>query len=123
MTPRYYLLRLVRYGPLVPARLQYLNHEPGELDNHRDRWPAMLCVVDIAGENRPPEELLERFHWRPGHWKYAQPITEAEYRYRLELLRWAETGSPDDPILRPRRRADPRQAPLPNFDKENARVG
>lgn len=123
MTPQHYLMRLVRYGPLIPARLQWLDHEPGEPDNKRDRWPALLCVVDIAGEDCPPEELLERQHWPPRHWKHAEPIGEGEYRYRLELLRWAEKGRPDDPTLRPRRRIDRRTVPLPNFDRENAHVG
>lgn len=121
MTPRYYLMRLVRHGPLVPARQQWLDHEPGELSNKRDRG-GLLELVDIAGEVRPPEELHERLHWPRGHWKFCQPIAEAEYHYLLERLRWAEENEPDDPALAPRRRIDPRQGTLPSFERENAHV-
>jgi hypothetical protein len=121
--PQHYVLRLVRGGPLVPARLQWLAHEPGEPDNRRDRWPALLQVVDIAGEIVPPEELTERFHWQAGHWKHAAPVSLAEYEHRLALMRWAERNSPDDPRVRPRRKVDRQQMPLPRFDRENANVG
>ena len=123
MTARHYVLRLVRGGPLVPARLQEINTEPNEPDNHRDRWPALLQVVDVAGEVVPPEELTERFHWAPGHWKSLTPISRAEYDHRLAMMRWAERNSPDDPRLKARRRVDREKMPLPRFDRENANVG
>lgn len=123
MTPRYYLMRVQRYGPLVPARLQYLDHEPGEPSNKRDRWPALLPFVDIAGEVRPPEELTERGAWQAPHWKFAQEIDRREYERRFAAMRQAEADGIDDPVLRPRRRVDPRQLPLPDFSKENADVG
>jgi hypothetical protein len=115
VTARYYLLRLQRGGPLVPARLQEIDHELGVPDNLRDRWPPTTIVVDIAGEVVPPEELTERFFWKSGHWKFAQPITKHEYTYRLNHLRWAEANDPAHPALRPRRRIDPRTARLPLF--------
>jgi hypothetical protein len=113
--PAYYLMRVRRGGPLVPARLQYIDHEPGEPDNKRDRWPPEIPFVDIAGEVRTPEELLERFGVIQGHWRTLEPITEAEYRFRLRHMRWAETHQPEHPTVRPRRKADPRTYPLPKF--------
>jgi len=119
--PAYYLLRMTRYGPLMPARLQWLDHEPGVPDNLRhDRWPALLVCADIGGEVVPPETLTDRFHWPAGHWKYAQPVTAAQYRHAFDRLRWAERNAPSDPTLRPRRRVAPTQIPLPSFDRENA---
>jgi hypothetical protein len=115
MTVQHFLLRLTRGGPLVPARLQELDHEFGEPDNHRDRWPPTVLVADIAGEIVPPEELTDRFHWKAGHWKHAAAITEGEYRHLMDVLRWAERNQPDHPSLRPRRRIDPRTARLPSF--------
>lgn len=115
MTVQHFLLRLTRGGPLVPARLQELDHELGQPDNKRDRWPPTVLVADINGEITPPEELTDRFHWPAGHWKYAQPCTQAEYEFRLKRLRWAEENRPDDPSLRPRRKVDPRTARLPSF--------
>jgi hypothetical protein len=118
MTARHFLMRMTRYGPLVPARLMEISHEPGIADNHRDRWPATILMADIAGEVVPPEELTERFFWGPGHWKYAAPTTRAEYEYRLKMMRWAETNAPDHPALRPRRKVDPRTVRLPNFEEK-----
>lgn len=120
IAPRYFMLRLRRDGPLVPARIIEIDHEPGEPDNPRDRWPATLCCVDIAGEVRPPEELTERFFAPMSHWKYAEPVSETEYRYQLTRLRWAEKNRPSDPALQPRRKIDPRQVVLPSFARENA---
>ena len=120
--PSYFLMRLVRNGPLVPARLMYLDHGPDDPpDNKLDRWPPIYPFADIAGDVRPPEDLMERFHVAPSHWKYAQPITEAEYRRAFDRMRWAERHRPTDPTLRPRRAVDPAQVPLPNFNRENAR--
>jgi hypothetical protein len=120
MAPRYFVLRLRRDGPLLPGRLIEIDHEPGVRDNPRDRWPPTVMCGDIAGNVVPPEEITSRAHWPAGHWKYAQPITEAEYRWRFDRMRWAESNLPTDPTLRPRRRVDPRQVALPSFDRENA---
>lgn len=121
MPPRHYLMRVTRYGPLVPARLVEIDHEPGEPDNHRDRWPATILCADVAGEVVPPEQLTDRFHWTISHWKWAQPIPEAIYRYHFERLRQAEIDDPSAPVLRPRKRVDPAAVPLPDFSEENAR--
>jgi hypothetical protein len=118
MPPRHFVLRVTRYGPLVPARLQWIDYEPGEPDNHRDRWPSVIPFVDIAGEVVPPEELTERFMAPVGHWKYAQPISEADYRFLFDHLRWLETVRPNDPVLQPRRRVDPQRMQLPSFERE-----
>lgn len=127
--PTYYLMRQRRDGPIVPARLQWLDHEPDEPDNKLDRGhQSVLPRVDIAGTYVEPELLIERLFGatdpRPGiaptHWKYTQPITEADYRLHLDRLRWAEQHRPDDPALRPRKRVNSADVPLPNFDRENS---
>lgn len=119
--PRHFLCRVVRFGPLVPARLRYINHEPGEPGNLREgsRWPVFILCADVAGTEVEPEWLEERL-WAPaGHWKHCSPITETEYRYQLARLRWAESASPSDPTLRPRRKVDPASVALPSFEKES----
>jgi hypothetical protein len=120
--PRYFLLRLKRDGPLVPGRLRWLDHAPEDPpDNKLDRGNhSIVACADIAGAEVPPEELIERTWWASTHWKYTQPISEAEYGYQMQRLLWAERHRPDDPVLRPRRALDPAQIPLPNFDRENA---
>jgi hypothetical protein len=116
MTPRYFVLRLVRDGPLLPARLLWLDHEPGVPDNKLDRGRASLYpAADIGGEEVPPEDVTDRFHWPATHWKFAKPISESEYRARFDQMRRAEAHQLPDPVLRPRRRVDPRQVDLPEF--------
>jgi hypothetical protein len=121
--PRYFILRLTRFGPLLPARLHEIDHEPGEPDNPRDRWPPTVLEADIAGERLPPEELTDRFFWPAAHWKHAEPVTEAVYRYHFERMRRAESSGESNPMLRPRQRVRAADVPLPNFDSERAWSG
>src|SRR5580704_5444287 len=113
--PRHYLMRQVRFGPLVPARLRYIDHEPGEPSNKREgsRWPVYLVCADVAGVEVEPEQIADRMHREPSHWAALQPITEAEYLYQMARLRWAERSAPDDPTLRSRRKVDPASVALP----------
>ena len=99
--------------------IQWLDHEPGEPGNPRDRWPAAIRRSTSPGR-WSPEDLTDRFHWPAGHWKYAQPVTAAQYRHAFDRLRWAERNRPEDPTLRPRRRVSADQVLLPSFDRENA---
>lgn len=145
---QHFLLRMTRGGPLVPARLQWLDHEPGAPENKLDRGRVSIFpFVDIAGAEADPEILLDRIGVRKprgdagihayealtalanpeglmprplGHWAYAQPISQGEYELRFKRMRWAENNGPNDPVLKPRRKVDPGQLPLPNFDRENA---
>lgn len=126
---RHFLLRQVRGGPLVPARLWWCDHEPGEPENKLDRGRlSPFPRADIAGLEVDPQLIFDRTFsatdHRPGidpnHWKYPVPITEAEYRYQFDRMRWAELHAPRDPTLTPKRRVDPSQFELPNFDRENA---
>lgn len=119
--PQHFLMRVTRYGPLVPARLVEIDHEPGEPSNPRDRWPATILVADVAGEVVPPEQLTERFFWGKHHWKWAEPVSEATYRHHFERMRQAETDDPTAPVLRPHKRVDPAAVALPSFAEENAR--
>lgn len=120
--PRYYLLRAVRQGPLVPARLHWIDHEPGEPSNLREgsRWPVYIPCADIAGVECEPEQITDRLHRPATHWGALQTITEAGYRYEIARLRWAERAAPADPTLRPRRKVDPAGVPLPSFERERS---
>lgn len=119
--PAYFVLRVVRDGPLVPARLWWCDHEPQEPDNKLDRGRlSVFPRADIADVEVPPEELIERT-WAPlGHWKYAEPTTATDYDYRVRMLRWAERNNRSDPGLAPRKTIAPGQLELPNFNEENA---
>ena len=147
IAPRHYLIRLRRDGPLVPARLQWLDHEPGEPTNKLDRGALVpFPAVDIAGKEVEPELLIERVIFQPNrrgdmlkqpaslladflaqpggsapltHWRYAQPISEAEYRHQLTKRSWAAIHRPRHPVLQPRQRVDPQQLPIPDFTREH----
>lgn len=118
---QHFIVRVTRYGPLVPARLMEIDTEPGEPDNPRDRWPATILCADIAGEVVPPEQLTDRFYWPKHHWKHAEPVSEATYRAHFEHMRRAESCDPSNPVLTPRKRVDPAAVALPDFTQENAR--
>lgn len=118
---RYFIMRVTRYGPLVPARLMEIDTEPGEPDNPRDRWPATILCADIAGEVVPPEQLTDRFFWQPPHWKHVKEISQREYEHLFALMRRAETDDPTAPVLRPRQRVRAADVTLPSFAEENAR--
>lgn len=126
--PQYFMLRLTRLGPLVPARLWWCDHEPGVPDNKLDRGHrSIFPCCDIAGtEEIDPQVIFDRLYSATdmrsaiavSHWKYAAPTTEAEYRHQLAILAWAEQHSPSDPRLTPKRRVDARQIALPDFSRE-----
>lgn len=143
--PLHFLLRLRRDGPIVPAKLWWCDADPADPENRRDRgrlsiWPRAAA----AGEEIGPELIFERLGINPfsgdqvalghellarldraepplpTHWKYAEPISAEAYAYHFARLRWAERNAPGDPTLAPRRRVQPAQMSLPNFDRENA---
>jgi hypothetical protein len=129
MNSRHFVLRVTRYGPLVPARLWFCDSEPGVPENKLDRGRLSLYPrADIGGVEVPPELLADRLYSMtdptpahpPTHWRFAKPISAEEYRWRLDSLRWAEQHRPDDPGLRPRRKLAAADLPLPDFDRENA---
>ena len=129
MRARYFVLRVVRGGPLVPARLWFCDSEPGVPENKLDRGRLSLYPrADIAGTEVPPEHLADRLFsltdprpaHPPTHWRYAKPITEPEYRWRFDSMRWAEQNQPDAPVLQPRRKLAAADLPVPDFEREEA---
>lgn len=130
MRARYFLLRAVRHGPLLPARLYWCDHGPDDPPTNRlDRGRLSLYPrADIGGVEVEPEQLADRLYSmtdpRPAHppsqWRYAKQISEAEYRWRFDALRRVEELRPDDPLLRTRRRLAAADVEVPNFERENA---
>jgi len=142
MFDRFYLLRVVRTGPLTVGRLWFDHCEPGT-DNRLDRGnlvPIVRC--EIGGREHPPELLLDRLgvRWsgdivpparvivealkdpaslspRPrNHWAYCQEIPPNEGRYRTDHLRWLRQQQPSDPRCHPYRPLRPRDLLLPNIE-------
>jgi hypothetical protein len=129
MNARHFVLRVRRYGPLVPARIWWCDSEPDVPENKLDRGRLSLYPrADIAGVEVPPEQMADRLYSMtdptpahpPTHWRYAKPIGAEEYRWRLDSLRWAEANRPDDPVLKPRQRVAAADVAVPDFERENA---
>ena len=129
MRVRYFLLRVTRYGPLVPARLWWCDSEPGVPDNKLDRGRLSLYPrADIGGLEVEPELLADRLFSMtdprpahpPTHWRFAKAITAEEYRWRFDALRRVEELRPDDPRLKTRRRLAAADVEVPDFSREEA---
>jgi hypothetical protein len=125
----YFVMRVTRFGPLVPCRLWWCDHDPADPENKLDRGRLSLYPrADIAGAEVEPEQMEARLYsltdprpaQPPTHWRYAKQISEAEYRWRFASMRWAEQHRPDDPVLRPRQKLAAADVPVPSFARENA---
>lgn len=85
--------RLTKGGMFVPARIwiaQAIDPDTGELVDDEE----FLC--EVAGE---PADAWEQWPWLCG-----RPITEARYRYMMDLREWAQEQNDYEPA------ADARQA-------------
>jgi hypothetical protein len=147
MKARHFLLRVTRYGPLVPARLWWCDHDPADPGNTLDRGRLSLYPrADIAGVETDPDILLDRLGFRRrgdsgslpsevlpaladpkrltprplGHWAYTKPIGPEEYRWRFDALRRTEERNPNDPVLRTRQRLTGEDVEVPDFSREEA---
>lgn len=102
--PGYWLVRLVKGGPRVPAaiRIVHTTREPGEESNRMDRSPFIAAF--IAGD---PVSIDDVWHRR------GEPITEADYNFRVADVRWAQQHASDEPQTQPRKKIDLMQAKLP----------
>lgn len=123
----HFLLRAVRFGPLVPARLWLCDHDPADPDNKLDRGRlSVFPRAEIDGREIDPDllqsdRLISPTDWRPayrvGHWKYARPIDRAEYEFQMAHRGWRRRARPDDVTLDARIKVKPGQLPIPIFEK------
>ncbi|HDZ73740.1 MAG TPA: hypothetical protein ENH55_13425 [Aurantimonas coralicida] len=88
----YYLMYRVRNGPLVPVRIYSgVTPDPDFPDNPQDRSPVLCALCDGKGVDVDSV-------WP---WCARRPITEAEYRYRLEAAAWDRRHDPASPGANP----------------------
>lgn len=87
--PGAWLVRLVRGGPLVPARIFWCDHEPGEPDNKLDQ---PFLDAEINGKRVDPLKLWEM---------RGRAVPLNEIAYRDALRKWAQENAPDDPAANP----------------------
>ena len=102
--PGHWIVRLVRGGPAVPARIFWAQttHEPGNPENVMER--SRFLAAEIGGEVAEVDDVWLR---------RGTPITEAEYRYRVAEMQWAKEHAPNEAVAKPRQRADFSALPLP----------
>lgn len=104
--PGYWLIRLVKGGPLVPAciRIVETTFEPDEPSNDmrgtRSSFPAAFV-------NDEPVDIDRVWLTR------GAPITADEYAFRCADAAWAVKHAPNEPAARPTQRVDLRQLPIP----------
>lgn len=93
--PGFFLVRKVRRGPLVPARIWRPCHCTinGE-DEHAwrdtcDRYPGLSAEIDGF-----PVEIDQVWH-------YGKEVDEQEFNYRTEATAWDKRNDPDAPAANP----------------------
>lgn len=108
MIPGYWLIRLRRFAPLIPARTFLSYGEPGNPSNLLDRWPLPLLDGEICGEYADPVDIFaapERRSLGP----MVTPVrlsVERHYQYLVADMRHAMAHRKLDPLAHPRRRVD-----------------
>ena len=95
--PGFFTTRLVRNGPLVPARIIWHEGEGWQAVVNGEPGPTSYDDV-VAGV-----DLI---------WNYCPRISEAEYEFMLAVIAWAEEHEPRHPAANPRRPIDPRTKPF-----------
>lgn len=102
--PGCWMIRLVKGGPEVPARIyrHATTHEPGDEENLMER-PAFL-VAEIAGELVDLDDV-----WLRG----GRAIDDAEYRFQVADHAHAREWRPRDAKANPRRAIDLMATALP----------
>jgi len=53
--PGYWLIRLVRGGPILPASIERIEHEPGDPSNILDTGP--ILIANIGNEDADPKAV------------------------------------------------------------------
>jgi hypothetical protein len=109
----YWLLRLRKRAPWIPARTYWTHSEPGNADNLLDRWPLPFLAGEIAGDVADPLDIFGAGERTPLTPRGGLTI-EQEYRYRVADMRHAKHYRPEDPLANPRRAVDlTRIPPIP----------
>lgn len=104
--PGYWLMRLVRNGPRMPAAIFWheTTGEPGEPENtmHGTR-PRFLSAM-IAGKVVALDDVWLR---------RGDTITKAEYDFRVADAEWSRQHALDEPQAQPHKPINYMTAPLP----------
>lgn len=99
----YFVTRLVRGGPEVPARI----------------WRPCACTVNGGDDQQCHDwrDTCDRYPHLQGEidgtyadlwrvWTGGRRTTESHWRYMTDVARWAETHAPQDPTANPKQPID-----------------
>jgi len=101
----WYMRRLVKGGPHVPARIWYESETDADGELTGDE--VMRCEVNNKYED-PEEQWL---------WLAGKPILPVEYDYLTAVRNYAVAHAPDEPLANPRRPIDWAKTELPIFNR------
>lgn len=108
--PGWFLLRLVKGGPLVGACITYEPSRDPVTDEPCDRswWWSAWINGELVGEPgvRPNDQVFRI-------WESGDRIDEAEYSYMIQSARWAQEYAPDEPAANPRTAVNLLTTPVP----------
>jgi hypothetical protein len=90
---------MVKGGPLLPASITRIDHEPGNPENLLDTGPIMIANIGYR-EADPLAVWVGRRE---------RPLTKEEYRLRMAQLAWDRDFDPNSPAVQPRKRVDVRE--------------
>ena len=100
----WFLVRLVKDGPLLPARIwleQDIDDDTGELlDDEKLRCQVIYLDKD-------PEEWWPRLCTRP--------ISQERYDYLMALGDWAAENETTNPMVQPFKKVSAKDIPMPKF--------
>ena len=97
--PGYWMIRLVKNGPLVPACIRWVQTgaEPGEPENVMERSPFLAAFID-----EKPVDIDRVWNWKGS----GRAIAATEYSYRCADAAWAREHAPTEPAANPKKQID-----------------
>ncbi len=113
--PGYYLVRMVRKGWPVAARIDLSN---GRYAVECDGIAADGSWTEDEIESIAAESLMEGRLWDHPLLRvscFGEPCDEATYRHRLAMKEWALVHNPRHPAANPMKPIDPRLLPAEDF--------
>lgn len=96
-----YRMKLVRGGVFVPVKIEFRPSRDPETGEPLDRSPGWHALL---GDEEVPIERV----WP---WCAGEPITQAEYDWRVALKQWAVKHAPAEPEANPKQAVNLRQMP------------
>jgi hypothetical protein len=98
--PGFWEFQYVRGGPVLPAAIYRIDHEPG---SEGDEDGANMLETPILIANIGYREVDPLKVWGG---RRLRSITEAEYSLAMDQLAWDRDFDPSAPVARPKERVD-----------------